>query len=58
VSEWKPIETAPTGMHILYFPAEGTDRRNGLAAMIRVDFYPVTYPRKPTHWMPLPEPPR
>lgn len=53
-TEWQPIETAPSGVTmILYFP---TDRR--LAAMIKVDRYPVYYPRQPTDWMPLPEPPK
>jgi hypothetical protein len=49
---WQPIETAPREELILYFPAH---RR--LDAMIKVDTYPVYYPRKPTHWMPLPPAP-
>jgi len=59
---WQPIETAPqdrrvmvwkeaTGIYISEFedgewPMHGWGRRGG-----------VWYPR-PTHWMPLPEPPR
>ena len=56
MSEWKPIESAPNGIHILFFPE--TTGRNAHRAMIKVDSYPVTYPRKPSHWMPLPEPPK
>jgi hypothetical protein len=55
---WQPIETAPKGTHLLYFPAE-KDRRGifKFGEMMKVDLYPVSYPRKPTHWMPLPLPP-
>lgn len=56
---WQPIETAPKGRHILYFPAQRDSRgRNLLMEDIRVDYYPVHYPRKPTLWMPLPAPPQ
>lgn len=55
--EWQPIETAPKGkLLLLYFPREAG--RNPLAEMIRADRYPVGYPRQPTHWMPLPAPPK
>jgi len=56
--EWRPIETAPEGCEmILYFPAEATRRGDPKhIERITVDLYPVTYPRKPTHWMPLPPP--
>lgn len=56
MSEWQPVETAPKGLILLYFPP--TDGRMKMGAMIQIDHYPVTYPRKPTHWMPLPEPPK
>jgi hypothetical protein len=52
---WQPIETAPRGEHLLYFPPE-EDRR--LPAWIKVDRVPAIHVRKPTHWMPLPEPPK
>lgn len=52
MSEWQPIETAPDGLHILFFPKQ--EGRNELSEMMKIDFYPVSYPRKPTHWMPLP----
>lgn len=54
-TSWQPIETAPKGECILYFPADGG--RLKLAGMVRVDIYPVHYPRQPTHWMQLPDAP-
>lgn len=57
MSDWQPIETAPRDRElILFFPE--TKTRIPLYRMIRVDRYPVSYPRQPTHWMPLPEVPR
>lgn len=56
MSQWMPIESAPRGELILYFPAI-TEGRNQKTQMFRIDVHPVTYPRKPTHWMPLPDPP-
>lgn len=56
MTDWQPIETAPKAMMlILYFPPLGG--KNALNEMIRVDRYPVGYPRQPSHWMPLPLPP-
>jgi hypothetical protein len=52
--EWRPIATAPKGVHLLYFPKNGAQK---LGERMVVDYYPVTYPRKPTHWIPLPPPP-
>lgn len=52
---WQPIETCPRGEAILYHPPE--TGRNAKCAMVKVDRYPTSYPRKPTHWMPLPAPP-
>lgn len=56
-SGWQPIATCPeSGVEaVLYFPAEPKAQ---LSAMTRVDFYPCRYPRKPTHWMPLPAGPK
>lgn len=60
--EGQPIETAPKGqMVLLYWPEGGVIRgRNGpkLTAMMRVDWPSSTPNRPPTHWMPLPEPPK
>lgn len=55
--EWQPIETAPEDYRelLLYFPKQVG--RNALPAITKVERYPCGYPRKPTHWMPLPEPP-
>lgn len=55
VSGWQPIETAPRGKHLLFFPK--LTGRNAMGEVIKVDLYPVDYPRKPTHWQPLPAPP-
>lgn len=51
---WQPIETAPKGVLLLFFPAEN---RSQLPAMMRIDNYPVSYPRQPSHWQPAPNPP-
>jgi hypothetical protein len=55
VADWQPIETAPKsgGRVLLFFPASGP-----LMALIQVEAYPVSFPRQPTHWMPLPNPPK
>ncbi len=63
MSHWQPIETAPRGPMILYcYPKDGTQWSVGLA------YYSVSghwhdsegiFRRvQPTHWMPLPDPPR
>lgn len=49
---WRPIESAPRGRHLFYFPAE-----KRLPEMIKVDLYPLAQYRQPTHWQPLPAPP-
>jgi hypothetical protein len=54
---WQPIETAPKGMHILYFPPGKWSGENENPEMVRVDYFPVNYPRQPTHWMPIPKSP-
>jgi hypothetical protein len=55
MSQWQDISTAPKGEHLLYFPKEVG--RNAMPAMMRVERYPVAFPRQPTHWMPLPPAP-
>lgn len=58
MTEWQPIETAPKGRQlILFFPAEMRNGRVHLIKMVRVDWFPVTYPRQPTHWLPVPKDP-
>ncbi len=56
--DWRPIETAPKGRVLLYYPAKPSNRygHGGLAAMYVVDFPNARPFRQPTHWMPL-EPP-
>jgi hypothetical protein len=58
--EWQPIETAPTGkLLILFYPETVTGWQKSVQPeMIRVDHHPVGHPRKPTHWLPLPKPPK
>ncbi len=51
--DWQPInDKTPRGQLLLYFPEE--IGRNAQPEMIKVDMHPVYYPRKPTHWMPIP----
>lgn len=53
---WIKIDgSTPAGTYLLYFP-KNIDIRNELPAMWQVDRYPVHYPRKPTHYMPLTTP--
>lgn len=59
-TSWQPIETAPKGLVILYWPASKPAQghpSNTLAPMIRVDHVGSTPNRRPSHWMPLPAPP-
>lgn len=54
--EWLPIPEGLRGEFLLYFPAIGG--RNALSERVKVDRYPVTYPRQPTHYMPIPPSPK
>lgn len=55
---WQLVnESTPKGQLLLYFPASDKNGRNHQVEMIKVDLHPVHYPRKPTHWMPLPAAP-
>lgn len=61
-SEWQPIETAPVdGLFLVYMPDEPPHSRFHVArwhpnakVIGHVFAFDLT---KPTHWMPLPEPP-
>ena len=62
---WRPIADIPEegipAPVILYWPATGSARgrnSNTLPEMVRVDHIGSTPHRKPTHWMPLPGPPK
>ena len=56
-SGWMPIETAPSGKVLLYFPErQDANGRNKLSAWMKIDFATHSH-RQPTHWMPLPEAP-
>lgn len=66
MNEWRPIETAPKdeGRQILTFRA-GKNSVHWMGPWYQTSFWSdqhqlwVGWPRdeKPTHWMPLPEPP-
>lgn len=62
MAEWRPIETAPKrGPMLLFYPATKPARGhagNTLASMLRLGHPAETPFRQPTHWMPLPEPPK
>jgi len=58
MSEWQPIKTAPAGDDLLLAWVETGEMRVGyfngnswLCDAVSFDF-------EPTHWMPLPEPPK
>jgi len=56
---WQPIETAPKDQLVLmYYPPLVAPR----GGSVRPDMYRVGYvgdsPREPSHWMPLPPPPK
>lgn len=57
---WQPIETAPKGNVLLYFPevVTGAYKQSKLAARMIVDRADAFPNRMPTHWAPLPEPPK
>lgn len=59
--EWQPIETAPKGVYILiYTEYKVTDVAFDDAKNNRRKFLnrECNYVGKPTHWMPLPPPPK
>jgi hypothetical protein len=57
MSEWQPISTAPRDAPLVLFHPRIFSPMV-LGAVMRIGF-PDDWPnRPPTHWMPLPEPPR
>jgi hypothetical protein len=52
---WQPIETAPSGNVLLYYPAE--NGKNALREWITIGLGRSDRFRKASHWMPLPKPP-
>ena len=57
MSEWKPIETAPErGDVLLYYPPVKSGRTE-LREWFNIAHPRSTPHRRPTHWMPLPDPP-
>lgn len=60
MGDWLDIESAPKDRKVLlYWPHKvtGAHKQAELAAMIQVDYAGSSPHRRPTHWMPLPEPP-
>jgi hypothetical protein len=61
MSEWQPIETAPKAKQVLLYNPVVYHKRDGtvsLPALMRVGL-PQDWPaRPPSHWMPLPPPPK
>lgn len=54
-SQWQPIETAPDGKVLLYYPEESG--KNALSEWTIIGFGRAKTFRQPTHWLPLPKPP-
>ena len=52
---WQPIDTAPSGNVLLYYPAE--HGKNALSEWITIGLGRSDRFRKASHWMPLPKPP-
>jgi hypothetical protein len=51
VSDWQPIETAPSAMHVLATRFREDAGEWTMAVVLSPPIYPFT------HWMPLPAPP-
>lgn len=54
--EWRPISTAPKDEVLMYFAR--TTSRMPMPAMVRAGRVADFPNRQPTHWMPLPPPPK
>ncbi len=71
MSEWQPIETAPTNISVLVYIPNAEHYGEGIYRAILVDMgtgkrwhastlhmgRDINPENRPTHWMPLPEPP-
>jgi hypothetical protein len=61
MSEWQPIETAPKDGRFLVFLSDGAvevaKRIPNSKTMVIGGAFSFDRSEKPTHWMPLPEPP-
>jgi hypothetical protein len=56
--DWQPIETAPKGDLLLYFPKVWNERRHELKqAMMQIGYVAQYHFRVPSHWMALPDAP-
>lgn len=57
MSEWQPIETAPVGAVLLFFPAKFSGRMIWEESIL-VGWAGQFPNRPPSHWMPLPPAPK
>lgn len=59
-SEWQPIETAPVGTMLLFCSIKAQEARDWCFVDWRVDgrLQSGHARAEPTHWMPLPAPPK
>jgi hypothetical protein len=58
-ADWQPIDTAPIGVQVLLYSPNAPGRFDvGIKHEGWKSFEPYGPYTQPTHWMPLPEPPR
>lgn len=55
---WKPIESCPEGTMAIRYEPEQRNRHGQISNHARIVISDGRYPRKATHWMPLPKPPQ
>ncbi len=59
MSEWQPIETAPIGQEVLVYVPRRLGALYAGARLTGTQWWSRNLgDLKPTHWMPLPEPPK
>ena len=54
---WRDIASAPSGQELLLYEPEEKAGRNVFPARMVVGRWPTHYPRKASHWQPLPPSP-
>jgi hypothetical protein len=56
MSKWQPIDTYKEGKVLFYYPPSRNPKNNKThKELITTD---LSYTKRPTHWMPLPEAPK
>jgi antitoxin component HigA of HigAB toxin-antitoxin module len=56
-SKWQPIESVPEGVEVIRYEPTVYGRHGQVTNRARIVISTGDYPRKATHWMPLPSPP-